>query len=255
MREADDNAGMGRLNGKVAFVSGAGAGIGASVTRLFAAEGARVIAADLDAAALDGFTSIRDVDPVQIDVSDRGRIEDLAERFPKVDIMVNCASFVHHGTILDCDDEGWRKSFAVNVDGIYYAIQAWLPGMVTRGEGAIVNIASVLSSLHAMPARSAYAATKAAVIGLTKSIAMDFMPNGIRANAICPGPINSPSFAQRLQQTGDEGAARARMQEMLPKGGRIGEPDEAASLALFLASAESSYITGQALIFDGGWKL
>lgn len=255
MRDVERPARAGRLEGRVAFISGAGAGIGASATRLFVEEGARVIAADLDPETLDAFAAMSGVDPVQVDISDRGGIDNLARRFPKVDVLVNCASFVHHGTILDCDDAGWRKSFAVNVDGIYYAIQAWLPGMVARGGGTIVNIASVLSSLHAMPARSAYAATKAAVIGLTKSIAMDFLANGIRANAICPGPINSPSFAQRLRQTGDEQAARARMQAMLPKGGRIGEPDEAAALALFLASEESSFITGQALVFDGGWKL
>ncbi|WP_134724224.1 SDR family oxidoreductase [Paracoccus luteus] len=241
-----------RLQGKRAFVTAAGAGIGLATARAFAAEGAEVIATDIDADALrplaDAGITVR-----RLDVTDPDQVAAAAAEAGTVDILFNCAGFVHHGAIMDCDRTAWDFSVGLNVTGPYNVTRALLPAMLAAGAGSIVNVASVASSVIAAPNRFVYGVTKAAVIGMTKSIAADYVTQGIRCNAICPGTVDSPSLTDRLRATGDETAARTAFVARQPMG-RLGQPDEIAALAVYLGSDESGFVTGQAIAIDGGWS-
>ncbi|MGZ9808902.1 SDR family oxidoreductase [Pseudoroseicyclus sp. H15] len=241
----------GRLQGKRALVTAAGQGIGQASARAMAAEGAAVLATDRNAAALEPLAA-EGLQTRQLDVTDAAAIAALAAEHPAPDILFNCAGFVAHGTILDCDEEQWQASLDLNLTAMYRMCRAFLPGMLAAGGGSIINMSSVASSVLAAPNRFVYGASKAGVIGLTKSIAADFVTKGIRANAICPGTVESPSLEQRLRDTGDYEAARAAFIARQPQG-RIGRPEEIAALVVYLASDESAYTTGVAHVIDGGW--
>jgi len=250
----------GRLQGKVALVTAAGQGIGRAIAETFAAEGARVIATDLDEAKLKGLKTAKSL---KLDVRATAAVEALAKQvaaeFGALDVLVNCAGFVHQGSVLDCSEQDWDFSFDLNVKSMHRMIKAFLPAMLAKQKGSIVNISSAVSSIRGVPDRYAYGATKAAVIGLTKAVAADFIRQGIRANAICPGTITSPSLEDRIkdrsQATGKSLAEVERgFVERQPMG-RLGSPEEVAALAVFLASDEASYITGQPHLVDGGMAL
>lgn len=238
----------GRLAGKIAFITAAGQGIGRAAAELFAAEGARVIATDLAADKLAGLAG----EAFALDVTDRQAVAALPGHVGPVDVLLNCAGVVHNGSILDCDEEQWASANALNVTAMYRTVRAFLPGMIGRGGGSIVNVASIASSVKGIPNRFAYGATKAAVIGLTKAVAADFVARGVRCNAICPGTVDSPSLQQRLHDTGDYDQARRDFTARQPMG-RLGRPEEIAALAVYLASDESAFTTGQAHVIDGGW--
>ena len=243
---------MGRLSGKTAFITAAGAGIGRATALAFAREGASVMATDLDATALAGLAAVPGIATAILDVrSDAAVAAALAG--PAPDILFNCAGFVHHGTVLDCSLEDWAFSWDVNVTSMVRTLRAALPGMLARGSGTVINMASVASSIKGAPNRFAYGATKAAVIGLTKALAADVVAHGIRAHAICPGTVESPSLQGRIAAQADPVAARAAFIARQPMG-RLGTPEEVAALAVYLASDEASYTTGQAHIIDGGWS-
>jgi len=239
----------GALSGRTALVTAAGAGIGRASALRFAAEGARVIATDVDTAALAGLDGCQ---TMALDVTVPAAIDRVRDAVGTVDVLFNCAGYVHAGTILDLDDAAWDRSVAINVTAMMRTIRAFLPGMIAQGRGSVVNMASIASSVKGIPNRFAYGATKAAVIGLTKSIAADFVGQGIRCNAIAPGTVDTPSLRQRLRDTGDEPAALAAFQARQPMG-RLGTADEIASLALYLASDASSFTTGAVHVIDGGW--
>lgn len=239
------------LQGKKAFVTAAGAGIGLATARAFAAEGADVIATDINDAALAEINDER-ITPKRLDVMDKAAVQAAAAEIGAVDILFNCAGFVHHGTILDCEEDDFDFSFDLNVKAAYNVTKAFLPAMLDAGGGSIVFMSSAASSIIAAPNRFVYGATKAAVIGMTKSIAADFITQGIRANAICPATVESPSLRERMKAMGDYEAARAAFIARQPMG-RIGKPEEIADLVVFLASDKSSFITGQAIAIDGGW--
>ena len=238
-----------RLAGKTALVTAAANGIGRASAELFAREGATVHGVDLDRAAL---ALVEGVTPHVCDLTDAAAIAALPEAVGAVDVVFNCAGYVHNGSILDCDEEAWAFSNALNVTAMYRTIRAFLPGMLERGGGSIVNMSSIASSVKGIPNRFAYGATKAAVIGLTKAVAADFVQRGIRCNAICPGTVDTPSLRQRLRDTGDYEAAREAFSARQPMG-RLGKAEEVAALALYLASDESSFTTGTISIVDGGW--
>jgi 2-keto-3-deoxy-L-fuconate dehydrogenase len=241
---------MGRLSGKTCLLTAAGQGIGRATAHAFVAEGARVIATDIDAAAL---AELEGVETRQLDVLNADAIADTAAAYPEIDVLFNCAGFVANGTILDCDEKEWDFSFDLNVKAAYRMIRAFLPGMLSAGGGSIINVSSAASSIIAAPNRFVYGATKAAVIGMTKSVAADFITQGIRCNAICPGTVESPSLEDRLKATGDYEAARKAFIARQPIG-RIGKAEEIAALAVYLASDESAYTTGAAHVIDGGWS-
>ena len=249
-----------RLNGKLALVTAAGQGIGRAICEAFIAEGARVIATDLDPAKLDGLAAVR---RERLDMRSSEAVNTLAQQvaadFGPLDILVNCAGFVHHGTVLQCSEADWDFSFDLNVKSIHRTLHAFLPGMLTRRRGAIVNIASAVSSIKAVPNRYVYGASKAAIIGLTKSVAIDFIRHGIRANAICPGTIETPSLDGRvadLSRASSQPVEKVR-QDFVDRQpmGRLGTAAEVAALAVFLASDEASFITGQACVVDGGMTI
>ncbi|KHJ53279.1 oxidoreductase [Aureimonas altamirensis] len=238
------------LSGKTAFITAAAQGIGKATVKLFAAAGARVIASDINEAALGELSGVAGVETLKLDVLDAGAVEAAAVKAGAIDILFNCAGVVHSGTILDCSDKDLDFAFDLNVRAQMHTIQAILPGMLERGDGCIINMASVASSVKAVPNRFAYSVTKAAVIGLTKSVAADYVGKGIRCNAICPGTVDSPSLQERLRAGGDYEGARAAFIARQPIG-RIGQPEEIAALALHLAGA--TYTTGQIHVIDGGW--
>ncbi|MGR4863465.1 SDR family oxidoreductase [Caulobacter sp. LARHSG274] len=240
---------MGRLSGKTALVTAAAQGIGKASAELFAREGARVIATDINDALL---AQVEGCEARRLDVLDPEAIKALAAELGPIDVLFNCAGYVHSGTILDCDEAAWSFSNDLNVNAMYRMIRAFLPAMLEAGGGSIVNMSSVASSIKGVPGRFAYGATKAAVIGLTKAVAADFVGQGVRCNAICPGTVETPSLNQRLVDTGDYEAARKAFIGRQPMG-RLGKPEELAQLALYLASDESAFTTGQIHIIDGGW--
>jgi 2-keto-3-deoxy-L-fuconate dehydrogenase len=241
-----------RLAGKTAVVTAAAQGIGRATALAFAREGADVIAADLNADNLRDLAAEAPVRTRVLDVRSPADIAALAADLPAPDILFNCVGYVHNGTVLDCDDEAFDLSFDLNVKSMIRMIRALLPGMLARGSGAIVNVSSVASSVIAVPNRCVYGASKAAVIGLTKSVALDFVSRGIRANAICPGTVESPSLEERMRATGDFDATRAAFITRQPMG-RLGTPEEVAHLAVYLASDESAFVTGSTFVMDGGW--
>ena len=236
-----------KLDGKTALITGAAAGIGRATAELFAAEGARLIVTDRDVKGLDGLAG----DKRPLDVTDAASIKALAADVGRLDILFNCAGFVENGTILDNDDAQWEKSFDINVFAMARMIRAFLPAMIEGGGGSIINVASVAGSIKGVPNRCVYGASKAAVIGLTKSVAIDFVTRGIRCNTVCPGTVDSPSLQQRLKDTGDYDAARKAFTARQPMG-RLGTAEEIASIVLWLASDDSVFATGQNFIVDGG---
>jgi 2-keto-3-deoxy-L-fuconate dehydrogenase len=248
-----------RLKNKVALVTAAGQGIGRAIAEKFAAEGASLIATDLEPDKLDGLPGTRR----KLDVLNQEAVDafsrDIGREFGPLDILVNCAGYVHQGTVFDCSDKDWNFSFDLNVKSMHRMIKTFLPRMLEKKSGSIVNVASAVSSIRGVPNRYVYGATKAAVIGLTKAVAADFIKQGIRCNAVCPGTIESPSLGERIaavsQQTGRSlDVVRQDFVARQPMG-RLGTPEEVAWLALFLASDEASYITGQAHLVDGGMAL
>lgn len=241
---------MGRLDGKLILVTAAGAGIGRASALAMAGEGARVIATDVDSAALAGLQAC---ETRVLDVRDPGAIDAVFAEVGIPDVLFNCAGFVAHGTILDCDEATWAFSLDLNLTSMYRMCRAVLPGMIARGHGNIINMASVASSIIAAPNRAVYGVTKAGVIGLTKAIAADFVAKGIRCNAVCPGTVDTPSLRQRMQQSGDYEAARAAFLARQPAG-RLATAEEIAALVVYLASDESSFTTGVAHVIDGGWS-
>ena len=240
-----------RLAGKRAVVTAAGQGIGRASALAMMREGARVLATDVNEAALASLAAER-LETLVLNVRDPLSIAAAVTVAGKVDVLFNCAGFVAAGTILECDEDQWAFSLDLNLTAMYRMCRAFLPGMIAGGGGSIINMASVAGSILAAPNRFVYGATKAGVIGLTKSIAADFIGKGIRANAICPGTVESPSLDQRLRDTGDHAAAKAAFIARQPIG-RIGKPEEIAALVVYLASDESSYTTGVAHVIDGGW--
>ncbi|MCB9949043.1 MAG: SDR family oxidoreductase [Rhodospirillaceae bacterium] len=243
----------GRLAGKVAVMTASGAGIGRAAAKAFATEGAAVWATDVDEAALASLADeVPGIRTRRLDVTDAPGITALAEEVGTADVLFNCAGFVHNGTILDCTETDWDRSFDINVRSMYRMIRAFLPGMLAAGRGSIVNIASVASSVTGVPNRFVYGTTKAAVIGLTKGIVADFTGRGIRCNAICPGTVHSPSLEQRMADTGDRDTAFGAFVARQPMG-RLGKPEEIAAIAVYLASDEAAFTTGATFVVDGGW--
>ena len=247
-----------RLAGKTAFITAAGQGIGRATALAFAREGARVIATDIDAGLLQGLAGETGCTTRVLDVTDAGAITAAAQAVGSIDVLFNGAGFVHGGTVLECTEDEWAFAFDLNVRSQYRLIKAFLPGMLARGGGSIINMASVAGSIKGAPNRFVYGTTKAAVIGLTKSVAADFVAKGIRCNAICPGTVESPSLRDRIaagaqasgQTLGQVEASYIARQPM----GRLGHADEIAALAVYLASDESAFTTGTAQVIDGGWS-
>lgn len=244
---------VGRLAGKRAIVTGGGQGIGRATVEQFVAEGAHVVALDINADALVDLHACCGCETHMIDLRDKAAIAAFAHEVRDIDIMFLCAGYVATGTILECGDDDWTLSFNLNVTAMYHMIRAVLPGMVDRCRGSIITMSSVASSVRGVPDRFAYATTKAAVIGLTKAIAADFVTHGIRCNAICPGSVATPSLQDRMQATSDYDATRAVYIARQPMG-RFGEAREIADLAVYLASDESAFTTGQCHVIDGGWS-
>ena len=242
-----------RLSGKRAIVTAAGQGIGRAIAAAFAREGASVFASDIDPVKLEGL----DRDGIRtdaLDVTDAEAVRRYAAALGTVDVLVNCAGWVHHGTILDAGEEDWDRSFEVNLRSMFRTIRAVLPGMLEGGGGAILNIASVVSSIKAAPNRCAYGASKAGVIGLTKAVAIDFVREKVRCNAICPGTIDTPSLGERIMVFPDPEEAREQLIARQPMG-RFGKAEEIAQLAVYLGSDEAAFVTGAAFVIDGGMSL
>ena len=239
----------GRLKGKVALITAAGNGIGRAAALRYVAEGARVIATDIDADALAGLDGC---EQHALDVTDAAQIAALVEKIGRIDVLANIAGIVHAGTILDLTDAEWEQAVAINMTAMTRTIRAVLPGMLAAGGGAIVNMSSIASSVKGIPNRFAYTATKAGVIGITKAVAADFVGQGIRCNAICPGTVDTPSLQQRLRDTGDYEAAQQAFVARQPMG-RLGRAEEIAALVAYLGSDDAAFTTGAVHVIDGGW--
>ncbi len=245
----------GRLAGKTALVTAAGQGIGRATAMAFSDEGATVWATDVNETALKTLSEAHPgIHTRRLDVRETTDVDKIAADLGALDVLFNCAGYVHHGNVLDCTDKDWDFSFDLNVKSMYRTCRAFLPAMLQAGKGNIINMSSVASSIRGVPNRFAYGATKAAVIGLTKAIAADFVRQGIRCNAICPGTVQSPSLEQRMAAQGDLEKTHADFVARQPMG-RLGQPGEIAALAVYLASDESSFTTGQTHIIDGGWTI
>jgi 2-keto-3-deoxy-L-fuconate dehydrogenase len=247
----------GQLAAKTAFVTAAGQGIGRATALAFAAAGARVIATDIDAAKLQAIAS-DSIRSARLDVLSADAVAQAARDAGPIDILFNCAGLVHQGTLLDAKEAEWTLAFDLNVRSMFRTMQAFVPGMIARGGGVILNMASVASSLKGLPNRFIYSATKASVIGMTRSVAADFIKQGIRCNCICPGTVLTPSLQERIAENaasaGSVEAARQAFVDRQPMG-RLGAPDEIAQLAVYLASDAAQFITGQAVVIDGGLTL
>lgn len=237
------------LKGKKVVITAAGQGIGRATAERFIALGSEVIATDINVQSL---STLQGAKTEILNVTDAAAVADFASRTGTIDILFNCAGIVHAGTILDCDEKDWDFAFELNVKAQYRMCKAFLPGMLAQSYGNIINMASVASSLKGVANRFAYMASKAAVVGLTKSIAADYVTKGIRCNAICPGTVDSPSLHDRLRATGDYDKALAEFIARQPMG-RVGRPEEVAALVTYLASDEAGFTTGQTHVIDGGW--
>jgi 2-keto-3-deoxy-L-fuconate dehydrogenase len=242
----------GRLQGKRAFVTAAGAGIGRACAIAFAREGATVVATDIDEKALAEAKANGVQEVAKLDVRDTAAVNAIVARVGKLDILLNAAGFVHHGTVLDCSEDDWDFSFDLNVKSMHRTIKAFLPAMLDDGGGSIINISSAAGVFKAAPNRYVYGATKAAIAALTRAVAADFVTRGIRCNCICPGTIETPSMLGRAAALGAGGRNMFVSRQPM---GRLGTAEEIASLAVYLASDESSFTTGVAHIIDGGWTL
>jgi 2-keto-3-deoxy-L-fuconate dehydrogenase len=243
-----------RLEGKNVLVTAAGQGIGRASVLALAAEGAQVWATDVNARLLEAYEGVERVRAIPLDVTDKAAITKAAQAMPAVDVLFNCAGFVHSGTVLQATDEEWNFALNLNVRSQFWSIQAVLPRMLAAGRGSIINMASVCSSIKGLPNRFIYGTTKAAVIGLTKSVAADFVADGIRCNAICPGTVDTPSLQDRINANADPEAARRAFIGRQPMG-RLAQAHEIAPLVVFLASDESVFVTGQTYAIDGGITL
>ena len=245
----------GKLEGRVALVTSAGQGIGRSSAIALAREGAKVFATDIRE---DLFKDISKEHPgitgFGLNVLEQSAVDAALKRTGPIDILFNCSGFVHNGTVLDCEEKDWDFSFDLNVKAHYRMIKAYLPGMLAKGKGNVINMASVASSVKGAPNRFVYGASKAAVIGLTKALAADFVAKGIRCNAICPGTVETPSLYDRMRAQGDFEKAKAAFIARQPMG-RMAQPEEIAEMVIYLASDDSAFITGQALVIDGGWSI
>ena len=249
---------MGRLQGKTAFITAAGQGIGRATALAFAREGAKVVASDINTAALDTLAAESGCTVLQLAVTDAAAVQAAAAQYGPVDVLFNAAGFVHANTVLDCSEEDWDFAFNLNVRSQFRTIKAFLPGMLAKGGGSIVNVASVAGSIKGAPNRFVYGTTKAAIIGLTKAVAADYVTRGVRCNAICPGTVESPSLRDRIDAQAKVNAQTAAQVEAAfiarQPMGRLGRVDEIAMLAVYLASDESSFTTGTAQVIDGGWS-
>jgi 2-keto-3-deoxy-L-fuconate dehydrogenase len=245
----------GRLHAKRCLITAAAQGIGRESVLAFAREGAAVIATDINSKALSELSAQSPTVTTHVlDVTDASAIDRLIESIGPVDVLFNCAGYVHQGSILECTAADWRRSFQINVDAMFHLCKAVLPAMIAQSHGSIVNMSSVASSVKGVAKRFAYGASKAAVVGLTKAIAADFVGNGIRCNAICPGTIQTPSLGERVAALGGDQDAVWRSFTQRQPMGRLGSPEEIAALALYLASDESTFTTGQIHVIDGGWS-
>ncbi len=245
---------MSRMQGKTALVTAAAQGIGRAIVEKFAAEGASVWATDINTDLLSELEGAANITTRKLDVTDAAAVQAVAAEAGPLDALVNCAGFVHHGTILECDEEDYDRSFDLNVRGAYRMIRATLPGMLESGGGAIVNISSVASSIAGVPDRFIYGTTKAAVLGLTKSVARDYVDKGVRCNAICPGTVDTPSLQARINSFPNPEEARKDFVARQPMG-RLGTAEEIASLALYLASDEAAFVSGEWVVIDGGMSI
>lgn len=247
---------MGRLDGKTAFITAAGQGIGRATALAFAREGATVHASDVSEALLDALKAeAPSIETMVVDVLKDDAVRAAACRIGAVDVLFNCAGYVHQGTLLECEEKDWDLSFDLNVKSMWRTLRAFLPAMIENGGGSIVNMSSACSSIKGAASRCAYGATKAAVIGLTKSVALDYVSKGVRCNAICPGTIQSPSLEQRIEAL--PGPYEANRDAFVARQlmGRLGTPEEIAALALYLASDESAFVSGTTVAIDGGWTI
>uniref|UniRef100_H2ZSW2 Dehydrogenase/reductase SDR family member 6 n=2 Tax=Latimeria chalumnae TaxID=7897 RepID=H2ZSW2_LATCH len=245
---------MGRLDGKIIVLSAAAQGIGRAAAIAFASEGARVIATDINESKLKELQQYQGITTRVVDVTKREQIEALAKEIEKIDVLFNVAGFVHHGTVLDCEEKDWDFTMSLNVRSMYLMIKAFLPKMLAQKSGNIINMASVASSIKGVVNRCVYSTSKAAVIGLTKSVAADFIEQGIRCNCVCPGTVDTPSLRERIQARPDPEQA---LKDFLTRQrtGRMATVEEVAHLCVYLASDESAYMTGNEVILDGGWCL
>jgi 2-keto-3-deoxy-L-fuconate dehydrogenase len=245
----------GKLEGRVALVTSAGQGIGRASAIALAREGAKVFATDIRE---NLFANISKEHPgitaFKLDVLEQAAVDAALKRTGPIDILFNCSGFVHNGTVLDCEEKDWDFSFDLNVKAHYRMIKAYLPGMLAKGKGNVINMASVASSVKGAPNRFVYGASKAAVIGLTKALAIDFVSKGIRCNCICPGTVETPSLYDRMRAQGDVEKAKAAFIARQPMG-RMAQPEEIAEMVVYLASDDTAFITGQALVIDGGWSI